>query len=207
MKYKKSDKELKDNLNQQIIFLKRSFDTFDKGNFDEGIRIATSIRVLLHDTQRQKSLLTLLGIKEDLLFYDTAISYNPNSLTRQILLVEIQLSSLPNESRYKAPLSEGVPIRYINPKIQFETWWSKNIVIKDESGNTFSRKDLILNICDKEGGAHVDLNLDNNFALLSKKNLKMFQINKNTEILISGGELVSIRQIGYEVLRSLEDKI
>ena len=50
-------------LQKQLGFIERSCASFDAGFYDEAIRIAVSIRILLHDTKSSTSLLTLLGAK------------------------------------------------------------------------------------------------------------------------------------------------
>src|SRR5258708_9428366 len=48
-------------LTKQLGFLARSCKSYDEGHIDEGIRIATVIRVLVHDTKNCVSLLKHLG--------------------------------------------------------------------------------------------------------------------------------------------------
>lgn len=50
-------------LSSHVGFLKRSCWLFDQGHEDEALRIATSLRVLFHDTDASTSLLTHLGMK------------------------------------------------------------------------------------------------------------------------------------------------
>jgi len=50
-------------LRRQLGYLERSAARYDSGQLDEGIRIATTIRVLVHDTRNSTSLLSHLGAK------------------------------------------------------------------------------------------------------------------------------------------------
>ena len=68
--------ELKKHLKEQIYFLKRSSESFDNGYESEGKRLAVTLRVLLHDSNKSTSLLSQLN-KKDILFYDTATEYYP----------------------------------------------------------------------------------------------------------------------------------
>jgi hypothetical protein len=54
-------RDFKADLHRQFGFLKRSCESYDNGNLDEGIRIATVARVLIHDTRNSTSLLKHLG--------------------------------------------------------------------------------------------------------------------------------------------------
>ena len=55
MKRRKED--LTDMLRDQATLLRRSLDTFYQGGFEEAVRIATTIRLLVHETGRSKPLL------------------------------------------------------------------------------------------------------------------------------------------------------
>src|SRR5271166_5839662 len=59
----------------QQRFLENSANLFDEGCFVEGLRLATSIRILLHDTCTSKSLLGQLGLIDKIHFLS---SYDPN---------------------------------------------------------------------------------------------------------------------------------
>lgn len=54
---------LKIYLVRQLRFLERSAAAFDAGYRDEAIRIATTVRLMVHQTQASTSLLTLLGAR------------------------------------------------------------------------------------------------------------------------------------------------
>jgi hypothetical protein len=58
-----SRQRFRDQLKRNVGFIRRSCELFDQGHQEEGIRIATALRVLLHDTQRSKSLLSHLKVK------------------------------------------------------------------------------------------------------------------------------------------------
>lgn len=80
---RQTEEELKSHLKEQIQFLLRSAKSYDEGFTSEAKRLAVVIRVLLHDTNRSTSLLTLLQ-RKDMLFYDTAWDYDPNNLVSSI---------------------------------------------------------------------------------------------------------------------------
>jgi hypothetical protein len=56
--------ELKSYLGKHLNFLARSAAAFDNGEKDEAIRMAVSMRVLLHDTKNSTSSLKLLNAKD-----------------------------------------------------------------------------------------------------------------------------------------------
>ena len=71
-KHRQTDPELMEHLNEQMGFLRRSAEHYDGGDFSEAKRLATTLRVLLHDSEKSKSLLTQLSVKDKLRFVDTA---------------------------------------------------------------------------------------------------------------------------------------
>jgi len=70
---------------------------------------------------------------------------------------------------------------------------------------TFCRRDLILNVADTDGGAHVDPDLDEAYTDLSRKNSLgwMFFVGNIEETFIGRPELACMRQIAEEVLITL----
>jgi hypothetical protein len=79
-------------------------------------------------------------------------------------------------------------------------------VIEDSAGRHFSRRDLVLAVANKDGGAHVDPQLDDSYVALSRMNSIGFAwIGPNgvSEPLDSPVP-ASVRQIAYEVAQTLE---
>ena len=64
-------------------------------------------------------------------------------------------------------------------KKDFIKWWEQNIIFKDSRGNIFTRKDLVRNVTDKDGGAHVDPSLQEAYANLSRFNLTGLKLYVN----------------------------
>jgi len=208
--YHQTKDEMESHLREQIGFLKKSSQSYDGGYKSEAKRLAVVIRVLLHDTNTSTSLLAHLGKKDDILFYDTALDYDPNHLPSTMGLV-IRKANVRKGDRssaeYEAPLDNGPPPRYSKGKIPFEKWWNK-IVFADKSGNKLTRKTLVLSISNKDGGAHVDYKLDREYASITRHgSLGSFFLQKdNKRYPATHPELASIRQISHEILKSLKDE-
>jgi len=199
-----TEDELNSHLKEQIEFLRRSSQAYDEGFTSEAKRLAVVIRVLLHDTQNSTSLLTLLK-KKDILFYDTSLDYNPNNLASTMGLIMMQIG--PNDARYVPPLDDGPPIRYYKAKIAFEKWWNK-IVLVDTKSNKLTRKDLVLAVSNKDGGAHVDPKLDKAYSDLTRFDSLGWKFIQNgiEKDFATRPELASVRQMSHEVLKSLKDE-
>ena len=202
--------ELLGHLAEQIKFLTNSSKSFDNGFLCEAKRIATVIRVLLYDNPNPKSdsisLLTQLD-KKNIGFYDTASDIN---LSLRGFMSQWGLFALwVTRGQYIAPLDNLPPDR-LKRKVSFDEWWDK-IVLMDYAGNTFTRCRFIRTLADKEGGAHVDPELAEDYVNLIKHNsmgLKFVThiggITRETEM--GNPVLHSVRQIAHEVIKTLRDE-
>ena len=202
-KIPQTEEELRDQLKDQIHFLIESSNAYDSGSASEAKRLAVAIRIVVHDTDSSRSLLALL--KRDIRFYDTALDYDPSNLLVVCGLLMMKMGTSGGE--YVAPLGNGSPQRYSNGKIPFAQWWDK-IALVDGKGGKLTRKDLVLKVCNKDGGAHVDPKLDEPYHDFSRANSLGWKFQKNGVEQDFGGrpELASIWQIAYEVRKSLQDE-
>jgi hypothetical protein len=205
-KYTQTREELLGHLKEQIAFMQQSAISYDKGFEDEAKRLAVVIRVLVHDTSQSTSLLNLLD-KKDIKFYNSSLPFHPSSIISYNGLTMMRLSSAEGAS-YEAPLDGGPPTRSRTDKIPFNVWWKDMFVIKDKDKNTFTRKDLVLNAANKDGGAHIDSSLDESYASLSRFNAlgwKFFRKNVEDDFRNNPAS-ASIRQIAHEVIKTLRDE-
>jgi len=202
-KYVQTRDELLDHLKDKIAFMIQSASSYDNGFEGEAKRLAIAIRILVHDTSQSTSLLTQLD-KKDILFYSSASNYDPISLITVNCLTAMRKG--PNGADYVAMLDNLPPGRW--KKMSFDRWWKREIMYRDSARNTFSRKDLVLAVADKEGGAHIDSKLDQDYANLSRFGSLSWKVVmhgvetsfKNTPVF------PSIRQIAHEVLKTLKDE-
>jgi len=199
-KIPQSKSDLERNLSEHLRFLLSSAQAYDNGFEGEAKRLAVSLRVLLHDTPMSKSLLGQLG-RKNLLFLDTCSPFNPKNLLSFHGLVMIRVGT--SEAHFIPHLDDFPPS--VKPRmIGFEEWWNA-IIIVDNNRNEMSRKDLILTMADQDGGAHVDPNLNQVYANLSRENSLGFNFfNQNGEKPIKGAELASVRQITHEFLNTID---
>ena len=184
--------------------MKASALEYDNGHIEEAKRLATSIRVLVHDTHNSISLLSQLG-KKSILFYDSANDYEPDNILTQSSLLVIIMG--PEEAKYIAPLDK-FENRKTYRKRSFNNWRNRVYIFKDKNGELFSRKDIVLGVADTDGGAHVDPQLKQNYTNISRFNSLAFRyVNKNGEDKPLPSPIPSaIRQITHEVLKTLNDE-
>jgi hypothetical protein len=192
--------ELEVHFSEQLDFIQSSAESYDSGRTSEAKRIALAIRVLVHDTKRSKSLLTQLN-KKTALFLDTAEPFDSDSVMTfsGLILMHISADSKPI---YQPLLDDFVKKELVCK--EFDAWWDA-IVFVDSQKRSLSRKDLVLSVADKDGGAHVDPQLNSVYADLSRKNSLggLFSLNGGVDVQpMDGAERAAIRQIGHEVLKT-----
>lgn len=198
-KKKWSTAELNELLQEQLGFLQSSAEAFDQGVKAEAKRLATTIRVLLHDTESSRSLLTHLQAK-GVLFIDTAF---PDPAGNRLNHSGLISTVLKTDGAEFSPHLDTAPFTTSKP---FELWWKDEPVFRDGNGVVLSRRDLVLKSANQDGGAHVDkVGLSEAFAGLkdgSSVGIRRGQDGRADEN-IPGAESAAIRQIAHEVLKTL----
>jgi hypothetical protein len=163
--------ELLQHLEEQRRFMASSAKSFDEGEEAEAKRLATTVRVLVHNTDRSESLLKQLGVQHRVRFLDTWRPPDPPSPGAVTVrrfdagLAVLQLGS--EEARLKAPL-EPTEAKIRGPQ-PFRFWWNQ-AVIEDLQRERFTRRELILFMANKAGGAHIDPAIKPKFRALTRLN-------------------------------------
>jgi len=186
-------------LSRQLGFLERSCQSYDAGYRDEAIRIATVVRILVHQTKDSTSLLKHLGATTINLLSTT---FEPSSET--VSFVGMGMMKIGNPiGEYLPHLGSGP----INDLIPASKWWSQVVLVLDEK-HRITRRSLVLAAANKDGGAHVDRKLTEEYAALAADGAVGSFIAKTDNISklipMTDAHLVSLRQIGYEVTSSSE---
>ncbi|WP_139809497.1 hypothetical protein [Prescottella equi] len=169
-----STRTLLAHLARQVGFLDRSSSAFDQGEVDEALRLATSIRVLVHDTRQSNSLLGQLKAKTAMRFWDTA-RYE-SDIADAINQFEEQLARDSGGGKVLSDIPPGILI----PSAPMQTWvapldqapgvwrrfgwWWNTPIMRSTDGHRFTRKDLVLIMANQDGGAHVDSTIDEHYA-------------------------------------------
>lgn len=195
-KYELNTSELLNHWNDHISFIRDSADNYDKGCEGEAKRIATSLRVLFHHTNHSVSLLSQLKKESSFFLLTTSTGYSPGNLLTSWVLLTLKI-----ENDHMSFIPSGFCKKDSNYFVTFEDWW--NEIIFDDKENKFTRKDIVLYVADKDGGAHVDPVLDEKYAKLVKKN-SLKWITSTGQTPINNPAYASIRQMATEVLLSVE---
>lgn len=190
--------ELNSLLEEQLEFLQLSCTSFDNGFTGEIKRLAVSVRVLVHDTNASTSLLTLTN-KKTISFIDTSDPYNDENVLSHSSLVQTHIT--PQGAKPKAHLDDTIQ----PASIPFDAWWN-GIVLVDSNKNEFSRKDIALYLANKDGGAHVDHEIDEKYHNLRNKNSLGWTtvLGDGREIVVEDHVPATMRQIAHELIKSLD---
>ncbi|TAL18597.1 hypothetical protein EPN96_01020 [bacterium] len=201
MKIKINKDSLYEHLKEQLSFIHRSAKAFDEGFEEESKRMAVALRILFHDTKNSSSLLRQLGIKNSYLYRDTyKYHFTPNISGPIEGLTGFCIKADGTANAY--PLLDNLPIEN-NLLRSFENWWNQQ-VIRDNLNSVFTRCNLVLNIADTDGGAHVDPRLDCEYEKFVKQNsMEWWVIDNGNKKPIGAPHLASIRQIVHELFSSL----
>lgn len=144
-------------LREEVDLLRSSAAAFDQGDDAEAERLAITLRTLLHHTPDSRSLLEQLGEQQPLAFVDTAPPPNQRNLLSYMGL-------LPVESEHAVARWVAMPPRAGHTK-PFEAWWN-DTVVKDSSGEEFSRKTFVLTLANEAGDGNIEATLDERYARL-----------------------------------------
>lgn len=189
--------DLKAHLAKQLGFLERSCQSYDAGFTDEAMRIATAIRVTIHQTGTSTSLLKHLGATTINLL-STTLEPSPQTIS----FVGMGMMHVGGgKCEYFPQLGDG-PINELAP---VSKWWNQVVMVLDGK-HRITRKNIVLAAANKDGGAHVDAKLTAEYAALAKDGAVGLFIyesqGKRDENPIESAHLVSLRQMGYELLHS-----
>lgn len=182
-------------------------DCFDSGNEVVAISIATAIRVLVHDAERSKSLLTHLGKKNSQ--YLSTNFRTPREAVHLGLVRRINVGvndGRGGEAKYW-PLCDE---RYFpTPKehftfAQFDSWWGERVFANQKSYLT--RRDLVLAVVNKDGGAHFDAEVEERYDDFRKSWSGGSSLVGRRSGAKRGYDNIptypAVRQMGFELLHS-----
>lgn len=192
--------DFRDHLRRQIGFLERSAAAFDVGYSDEAVRLATTIRVLIHNTPSSTSLLKHLNATTISLM-SSCEGASPND----VLYMGLGVQQVRNEAGVikatHGPLIDG-PIKNFVP---VSKWWDMIVYVLG-SGARLSRKKIVLSAANQDGGAHVDSSLTPEYQNLARDGSVGYLVSSSggkTNVHPStNAHFVAVRQMAYELLNS-----
>ncbi|MDF0377710.1 hypothetical protein [Methylophilus sp. YYY-1] len=223
----RTQQEILNSFNHNCDYLYRSCRAFDAGMENEAIRLSSTLRTLLHQTNKSNSILNQMNKLRSLNYVDSGIRKN-------ILIQTLNQNATPgfkynfhpidtglvipgfmnNEYKFVAPLVKNrfppadpkyncvVPVR------SYSEWWEDKF-IEVSNGNTFSRKDIVLALANKEGGNHLDPEIEVKFDQLYHDNLDMFGSTNDAplESAMPNIAYATVRQITFELMATFDENL
>jgi hypothetical protein len=148
-------------LREQMDLLRTSLRAFYEGNFAESLRIATTIRVLVHESGMSKPLLKQArpdGLELPIL---NGVSDSPGDEAIFRFAVSVRMG---------ATVAPAVDLACSHYKLSsVGAWWNTEVfTFQSRLGRqlVYTRKKVVLILANKEGGAHVDEHEDPDYARL-----------------------------------------
>lgn len=208
-KVQQNQTDLKNQLDDQFKLLIHNAEQYDAGDTLFAKPMATILRTLLHDTNKSRSLLNQLGLKNRY-FYDTATAetldnisdsfdYRNNRYSGQFLGI-IGMT----EIAHLVPFLDSQENRMFFGFVPFDDYWNRTILL-DGKEKRFTRKDIVLDVVNKDGGAHVDTDIDESYHALTRENSMQIyaqDAGSSTFRTMNDIALINVRQIAHEILRT-----
>ncbi len=210
---RREEQQYKEALATQLRFIQRSCEIFDQGYWDEAIRIATQLRIILNPgSGNKKSLLQHLGVNRQIKLLSTCEGASPNAVSYQGMgAFEYKSDGVATTMKFYAPL-DNIPVSWAS-EMKVHEWWDQIVYVLapqavDQSSLVLRRKDIILTAANKDGGAHFDAMLTPEYEQLATPGAVgewvsvVDGVEQRTPII--GAHFVCLRQMGYEILHSPE---
>lgn len=190
-------------LNEQRHLLKTAIQGMAAGDLAQALHVATTIRVLVHETGASKPLLKHL----DGNYLEMPIlERTPETASATPPGVKAITYYCPVSAQIKAP--EGTVSLITELKIEDHTisklgaWWANACMMLPGIGPV-TRREVILGLSNKEGGAHVDADIPEKYKNLLASKFFCFKINDLDLGPLRLSRLVAGRA-GVELLDSLD---
>ncbi len=199
-KVAKSRAALLDDLKEQIELLCDYCRSFDDGKRRFAKPMSTSLRILLcGNAGNSISLLHQLDLRK-VRFVDTCQPLPIKSRFPQCQLAAIHISGTEPQAEY-VPMLSNLP--YPPRQTPFAEWWTIPI-IRDIRGHGFSRLELVQEVSNTDGGAHIDPGLNEAYSHFRSGTYMGWKIRSGEALSnIEDPHLACIRQITHETLLTL----
>lgn len=212
----KTQEELEKRLQSQLRLLNDYCKQYDAGRTEYIFPMSVALRVLLKDTRNCNSLLKQLGRKETLQFIDSAhhakncfCCWEICDLSNATLIdgaVYAGLVAKHLRGEKDRLVTELIPLCNFSqaPKPQrksFEDWYNEEVL--DDGRLKMTRKNVIENIAEKEGGCHIDSDSTDEQVAFQKPEALRIYLNRMIVDFDPAPVYVSLRQIAWEVMETL----
>jgi hypothetical protein len=191
-------------LEEQRHLLKKTIQEMADGDLIPALQIATIIRVLVHETGSSKPLLKYLDNNYlELPILERKFEKPAAAPSGQ----SVAIFFCPVSASIKSPEGRVSLLTEINPEWYEESnigqWWATNPCMALPGVGPVTRKELVLGLSNKEGGAHVDDDISQKYRSLLVSKFFTWNMNGVEVEALNLSRLVAGR-IGVELLESLD---
>ena len=180
----------------------------DAGELDEAVRIATAIRVMLHQTTMSTSLIAQLPAPDLPLlttshgFFEDGPGPRPWLGARTFHYDGAGFVRITSDGLvYRPKLGDGSCAEFLSAT----DWW-RQIVFALDPGALFTRRAIVLGAANQDGGAHVDPNPDSKYLRMAYTQEFGILVGRSAEgeerVPLYGYHVVALHQMAYELLNS-----
>ncbi len=200
---RREERAYKEALATQLRYIHRSCQIFDQGHWDEAIRIATQLRIILYQgSGKNKSLLQRLGVQGRVKLLSTVHPVSPTTIMFHGMgTMEFGSDGTTQTTNF----FPGLDDTSFKAEMRQHDWWEQLVWVDNDV--KLRRKDIILTAAHKDGGAHFD-DLTPEYEHLAAPGAAgawMVEIDGVEHVTpIIGAHYVCLRQMGYEILHSRE---
>ncbi len=176
---------------------------FDAGRRSEAVRIAQAARILFHDTKQSKSLVRTLLNRPDIKLRSTVPLSQPGLPNYQPL----GFLGLEANTGHFRPFLDNTSR---SVEVPLGDWWSAEPILRSLDGIAvaITRRELVLEAANTDGGAHVDLARSLKYQLLMRGfGLSVgvgWRSGVKATVIFRDAHLAALRQIGHEIITSPE---
>jgi len=190
-----ADINFQEHLSRQIGFIARSAWLYDQGYLDEAVRIATAIRVLIHETNKSTPLLRHLGA------YDTIRLASSNREQPEIEGTLVLFDGVSELSLGEGGIRPSL-VGHFPQQLLISEWWNESVLVS-ASGVQHTRRTITLACANKDGGAHVDDDRSKAFVELIE-GMFTYSHNDGDPVDQVNHHFIAMRVFAHELLHSPE---
>lgn len=203
MNEEEKQRRFKEKLAMQLRFLERSGESYDAGCFEEAIRMAVQIRIIVHTGgKRNRSLLQHMNKGRVPLLTTSEGAPDRADLIEFVGLGTGFSSSdmKPGDPVYRAGLDNALYRDFIKADL----WWKQVVLVLNRQ--RYSRKDIVLGTAEMEGGAHVSSELTAEFENLMElggwQEVNSGVGREASPKPITDAHFICVRQMAHELVSS-----
>jgi len=194
--------ELEKLMNDHLQNLTDQAESYDVGDTEAAIQMAFSARAMFQDREQSGSLLSQLGLNNQLFLLSTTTQYIPGQLKPYYGLLDRKC--LEGEEPGKGT-GELTPISQLDPEFvnkwhSFADWWQE--LVANGNGYSLSRQDVVLMIANQT--AEADRDASHTGPIYDDATGWIFPGPEGESIFEKKHAYASMLQIAYEILKSFE---